>query len=48
MEKDARNQGFGFISTIDLVFLFRSLKRNEIIFDQFKENLKQYGLITYK
>jgi hypothetical protein len=46
-ENDAKNQEFGFISVIDLICLFRALKRDETTFEQFKSSLKQYGLITY-
>jgi hypothetical protein len=46
-ENDAINCGYGFISTIDLVIGFQKLKQQSINFDQFKEQLKQTGMITF-
>jgi hypothetical protein len=46
-EKDVANFGIGYMSTYDLLIGFWHLKMGRITFEQFKDSLKQIGLITY-
>ena len=45
--RDAVLCNYGFISTIDLIWGFLLLKTGKMTFEEFKEKLKQFGLITY-